>query len=591
MFQDYDAVKKLVSKKVVDLEEFLRKRGSDRLAGEASELVSKLEENCFNLVVMGEFKRGKTTFVNALIGATLLPTAITPLTSIVTELVYGEELAVEVHFLDGRTKKASLEELPGFVTERGNPENVKGVKLVRAFYPSPYLRDGVRLVDTPGVGSVYDHNTEVAYDYLPKADAGIFLLTADPPISKSELEFLLDVKEQIGKVFFVLNKIDHHTEEERRESLEFCRQSISNALGLDGIKLFPLSARWALEAKTGGASELLETSLLPDFERSLEKFLVEEKGTLFLTSSINKALRMAQDEIRVIELEAKSLETPLKLLEERLAAFREAMEGIERKKLDNHYLMQGQVDELIKELDEDLDRLKLEKVSELKEDLRRKFETVKSRSVKEIGEALDDHIRASIKGVFDAWRAQEDKLLSEKFERVAERFTGEANALAREIVELSSSIFDIPLAPSVEAEDLSKESRFYYHMWELTTTIDQTISAVRRLLPKGIAAGLALKDAERKLAEYFDRQCGRVRYDFVERLKKSLLSLKVKLDEKIDDTAAGIALAVERAMEGKKKGERELAEEKERLDVERKELEKIAEDLESIAKTKLGIQK
>ena len=57
-------------------------------------------------------------------------------------------------------------------------------------YPSPYLKDGVRLIDTPGVGSVYEHNTDVAYQYLPKSDAALFLLSVDQPVSKAELNFL-----------------------------------------------------------------------------------------------------------------------------------------------------------------------------------------------------------------------------------------------------------------------------------------------------------------------------------------------------------------------------------------------------------------
>ncbi|MGO9687612.1 MAG: dynamin family protein, partial [Syntrophobacteraceae bacterium] len=84
---------------------------------------TKLEEEAFNLVVLGQFKRGKSTFINALLGENILPTAIVPLTSVVTILRYGPKLKVEVKYLDGRLEEIDLVGLPAFITERENPQN------------------------------------------------------------------------------------------------------------------------------------------------------------------------------------------------------------------------------------------------------------------------------------------------------------------------------------------------------------------------------------------------------------------------------------------------------------------------------------
>ena len=96
-----------------------------------------------------------------------MPTAIVPLTSVVTILRYGPKLKVEVEYLDGRTEEIDLSGLAAFITERENPQNKKAVKEVAVFYPSQYLKGGVRIIDTPGAGSVYSHNTEAAHAYLP----------------------------------------------------------------------------------------------------------------------------------------------------------------------------------------------------------------------------------------------------------------------------------------------------------------------------------------------------------------------------------------------------------------------------------------
>jgi len=163
------------------IESLFHESAKDRLKG-LGELKDKITNQEFNMVIMGQFKRGKSTFINALLGHEIVPTAIVPLTSVVTILRYGEKAKGVVHYLNNNREEISLSDINNFVTEKGNPQNKRGVKCVEAFYPSDYLKEGVRIIDTPGVGSVFKHNTDVAYAYLPYVDAGIFVVTADPPL-------------------------------------------------------------------------------------------------------------------------------------------------------------------------------------------------------------------------------------------------------------------------------------------------------------------------------------------------------------------------------------------------------------------------
>ena len=241
-------------------------------------LLDKLQQNRFNLVVLGAFKRGKSTLINALLGEAVLPTAIVPLTSVVTILGYGEQLSIEVLFHNGQSRQITQPQLVDYITERGNPRNQKGVREVKIAYPSDYLRDGVRIIDTPGVGSVYSHNTEVALNFLPRVDAGIFVVTVDPPLSAAEHEFLKDIREYVHKLFFVLNKIDYVEAAEHQEALEFTAQVLQTDLATERVKIFPMSAKLAQDGKLKGRSELLEASLLPQFESHLRQFLYQEKG-------------------------------------------------------------------------------------------------------------------------------------------------------------------------------------------------------------------------------------------------------------------------------------------------------------------------
>lgn len=131
----------------------------------------RFAEGAFNLVVAGQFKRGKSSVINALLDHSLLPVGAVPLTSVVTILCHGATPAATVHFLDGKARAVPTGQLADYVTERGNPGNAKGVREVIVAFPSEWLAGGTRLVDTPGIGSVDQHNTDVALRYLPQVDA------------------------------------------------------------------------------------------------------------------------------------------------------------------------------------------------------------------------------------------------------------------------------------------------------------------------------------------------------------------------------------------------------------------------------------
>jgi predicted GTPase len=161
--------------------------GEDSVVRRLADERRKLDAEEFDLAVMGEFKRGKSTLINALIGANVLPAAVVPLTSVVTVVRYGTPPRARAQLLDGGMLDVGFEQLDAYTTERGNPSNTRGVRRVEIQYPARLLEAGVRLIDTPGVGSVYETNTAVTLDFLPEADAVLFVLSAEQPASQGEL--------------------------------------------------------------------------------------------------------------------------------------------------------------------------------------------------------------------------------------------------------------------------------------------------------------------------------------------------------------------------------------------------------------------
>ncbi len=195
----------------------------DRLAGQR-----------LRVLVAGEAKRGKSTLVNALLGRAVLPTGVTPLTALATTVRHGHDERVTATFPDGRAEEFPLPALDDLVTERGNPANRRQLASVTVTVDAPLLARGVELVDTPGTGSVFEHNTAEATAALETMDAAVFVLTADPPASASERELMSQVAGLSVTMFVALNKADHLAAGELAEVLKFTRDVIGEATGTGG---------------------------------------------------------------------------------------------------------------------------------------------------------------------------------------------------------------------------------------------------------------------------------------------------------------------------------------------------------------------
>jgi len=523
------------------------------------ELRTKLIENRFNLVVVGQFKRGKTTFINALVGAELLPTAVVPLTSIVTVIEYGPSLHIRVFFNNGEVKEITREELPLYVTEKGNPRNRRDVAEVVVHYPSEYLKDGVRLIDTPGVGSVYQHNTDVAYEYLPRSDAAVFLISVDQPLSSAEVDFLKDVKQYSDRIFFLQNKADYLSEAEQRESVEFTMRVLRENAGYQSPEIYPVSAKLALEGKIEHNRELLEKSNLPVFEERLRRFLIEEKGSILIRSVSNNLLRVISEAILRAELELKSIQTPVEVLKEKLDAFEAKRQEIESEKGEFDILLEGETKRIIENiLDPDLEQAKKELSEVLMPEFEDFYNEIRSRSTGELRRGLEEFIVNRLKEYYAVFRKNEDAKVSKSFEKVCEKFGRRINETIDFLLQYSSELFSVSFE-SFRAESLwTVESSLYYKFKDEPLMIEMLGDALTSVLPSFLGKPLVFRGMKRYLADMIDRQAGRIRWDFVDRLQKSRRDFRWEMLAKIKETVDGISNAVRRGSEQRQKGIEEV---------------------------------
>ncbi|MDA8157220.1 MAG: dynamin family protein [Actinomycetota bacterium] len=547
------------------------------------ELREKIGTDLFNLVVVGQFKRGKTSVINALLGAEILPVAVVPLTSIATIMTYGETLRLKVYFNDGRVSEIRPENLPEYVTEKGNPKNIKDVSEVIITYPSPYLKNGVRLIDTPGVGSIYQHNTDVAYRYLPKSDAALFLLSVDQPMGKAELDFLKDVKEYSNKIFFLLNKADYLNEKDLAESIDFTTNGLKEIMGSD-VRIFPVSARLALEGKTTNSIETLQKSRLPEFASMLNSFLMEEKGKVIITVAANNLQKIISQARFELELEMKSLTSPLEELQKKIKTFEAKKQEVLTEKQDFDILLDGETKRIIKTiLDEDLEKYKKDLVANEQAHLEGEFaKMVKKMSSKDLKNSLEHLVISHVKQAFNVWRAIEDERLSKAFEAVCRRFTVKIDETVDGLLKFSSDLFEIPFDAVKTEAFWSARSEFYYKFKDQPVGLEMVTSSLTLVLPKFIGDKLILRKMKEYLSQVIDIQSGRAHHDFSERLDKSKLDFRWEMLRRIEATMEGISAAIQTGMNRRSKGEEEVGRRKEDISLISGKLNELGGKLASI---------
>ncbi len=283
---------------------YVARASEDQLAEKrARELLARLAADTFKLAVVGQFSRGKTTLMNALLGGPYLPMGALPMTSVITTVRFGSRPRATVH------RRASplpvevpLTEVAGFVAQASARRAELQVVSVQVEIPAEILRLGFEFVDTPGVGSAIEINTATTRQFLPEADAVIFVTGLDSPLTEAEVDFLADAARHVGRLFLVLNKRDLVSGNDVAAAMEFVRRRLRDDLGIDEPRLFALSARDALEAVVQGDSGRLSGSGVEQLRATLDEFLTTGKTRVFLGNIADRAARLVSGQRRDLRL-------------------------------------------------------------------------------------------------------------------------------------------------------------------------------------------------------------------------------------------------------------------------------------------------
>jgi GTP-binding protein EngB required for normal cell division len=198
------------------------------------------------IAVLGQFKSGKSSFLNSLIGFEALPVDVLPATAVVTRVRFGMKESVHVHYKSGEVRDVPFASVADFVTEHGNPVNAKQVATVDIELPALTSFPSLQFVDTPGLGSAFSHNTETSLAWLPRLGGALLAVSADRPPGEQDLDLLVAMLRHTPEVSILLTKADLVTGDQLESILRFSRDRVLERLGRE-VPLLPYSTRPGFE--------------------------------------------------------------------------------------------------------------------------------------------------------------------------------------------------------------------------------------------------------------------------------------------------------------------------------------------------------
>jgi len=273
------------------------------LSNSANNTISNIENDKFLVAVVGIIKRGKSTLLNALLEAKsdILSTHVTPETARLSYLSYADEPFAIIHTNDDKQIKIPIDELAAYtssfdtVSPKGVKEKVEKTLYAEIFFPNEILNKGFCIIDTPGVEDPDEKRSMVTLNFIDRADAVIFLISANEGgLKNSELKFLQSkILNNFGNsrgIVFVCNKISllrpRQLQNELPKLIENNEKLINQTFGTR-FKIFPIDALDAINGIRENNPDLYNRSRFNEFKEHLVRYLVEEKGKIFLRIRIN----------------------------------------------------------------------------------------------------------------------------------------------------------------------------------------------------------------------------------------------------------------------------------------------------------------
>jgi GTP-binding protein EngB required for normal cell division len=523
-----------------------------RILEKLGDLGTRFEEGRLRVAVIGQFKRGKSTLLNALLGAPLLPTGVTPVTAIPTFIEASDSAWARIEFTGGKEPivTSTAQDIPRVlerhISEAQNPHNRLDVESAAIGIRSDYLDEGIVLVDTPGVGSTFLHNTLAAEAVLAECDAALFVLSADPPITETEVTYLDKVQNLIPKIFFILNKADLLDANEKSATERFLADVLAERYPTNPPdRIFALSAKQGLNAKLANDRGALASSGLSCLESVLGGELAREKRAILLATGRQRLISLVGELLFHCDLERKALLTPEEELRRKAATFETSAAEFESERRRLADLLAIDCKQLLRELDGETDRV----WNEARGELHQLVADITDFSVEPIGAreriatTLWRYFAAALHDSVRAFQAKLDARVSVRQAR--------ADALVNLVHQTAADLMEISVRlPRPEEAFQPKREPYWVAPEPAVSLLDLTGSAIEGFLPRAVrekrARARIIAEAEKAALRNVANLDWAMRQNIEDSFRRFESSLSDQLDLALKATRQAMQLALQR---------------------------------------------
>jgi len=530
------------------LADLAQELASDPVAEEARDLAARVSEGRFYVACVGQFKRGKSTLLNSLVGYEVVPTGFVPVTAVPTVIRFGEKLHARVRMQDGSWRDVAVPELKEYVTEEGNPENKKSVDGAEVFVPSPLLSSGMCFVDTPGLGSVWTGNTATTQAFIPHIDAALVVIGADPPIAGEELALVEAVGKQVRDLILVINKADRTTDPERAAAAKFTREILEKRLYRPMGEVFEVSA----------TERAANRGPLRDWEKLLASLqsLVEDSGRNLVRAACDRGLqRLGEQILATINEDRDALQRPIEESERRIALMKETIGEAERSMRELTFLFMAEQ----------------QRISDYFVERRRRFVNIAlTESEAQFAEELKSvphgfgpsYRRRVMRLAQDAsrcrvmpWLKPEQEEGERQYRSVAMRFVEMGNSFLRKLADAGlNELTRMPHALDAD-KGFRVRSRFTFEDFIGTAQPPSPLRWVADVfLPLLGGRKMITKEAQEFLEHLLETNSSRVQNDVLNRIQESRERLEVEIRKLLHEVSRIAEQALDRARKVKEEG-------------------------------------
>jgi len=535
------------------VEQVAEERGDRGILSEAGETREIFLAGRFNVAFVGQFKRGKSSLINALLGRELLPADVAPLTSAITVIQSGSSERATVNFENGRQEDIALEEITRYVSEEGNPQNAKRVRAVAVEFPHPLLAGGLRLVDTPGIGSVFIPNSEVTKSFLPKIDVALVILGCDPPLTGEELAMIRELAPHAAQIVYVINKVDQASPETIEKAERFTRRVLGETLGQEIGSFTLTSAKRALQGeKDPGVCELQE---------NLKKLSEQAGMALAQRSAARGAKHLALRLFQQIELEQAALLAPMAELTNRISRFQLAMRDIRDLALAIETRLKKEPTYDPKVWEAKKNNFILNELKRITSEVERVCQTLPG-SGSQVRQVARDCARGQTRISVEAWLAKSKALFDQQYQARSERMHLEINRLVERVSEAAASCFEIPVA-RFELKGIQLPAQavpFDFMESKLALDIqDWLIPLLDLLSPRRTVIGRARHRARELAREWLEHNLYEIDQHLLDWMDAMIRQMNAAMTQRLETLIQEVLAAVETGRRSRQEGETAIA--------------------------------